>query len=65
MAPMKRPARPQAEFDGTLSVAETARRLHLTHKQVRNLLGTGKLNFVQIRRKLRIPQQEVSALVRR
>lgn len=65
MAPMKRPARPQPELDGTLSVAEAARRLHLTHKQVRQLLGTGKLNFVQIRRRFRIPKQEVTAMVRK
>jgi excisionase family DNA binding protein len=65
MAPMKRPAKPQPELDGTISITEAARCLHMTHKQVRDLLGTGKLNFVQIRRKFRIPKREVSALVRK
>ena len=65
MAPMKRPSAPHPEFEGTMSVTQAARRLHLTHKQVRHMLGTGKLNFVQVRRKFRIPTGEVKALVRK
>ena len=64
MAPMKRPAKPHPELAGTISIAEAARCLRLPHKQVRHLLGTGKLNFVQIRGKFRIPKQEVTALAR-
>ncbi|NIL98782.1 MAG: excisionase family DNA-binding protein [Planctomycetales bacterium] len=65
MTPMKRPANPHPELAGTVSIAEAARRLNLTHKQVRHLLATRILNFTQIRGKFRIPADEVTTLAAR
>ncbi len=63
MAPMKRPARPHPEREGTVSISEAARRLQVTPKLIRRWLGTRKLNFVQIRGELRIPLEELMPLV--
>ncbi len=60
MAPMKRTAsQTPPEFDGTLSIAEVAKRLKLSPKEVRRLLGQQKLGFVQIRGHFRIPAAEL------
>lgn len=64
MAPMKRPS--PAHFDEmseTLSLESAARRLHVTRKQVRRLLATRELDFVQIRGRFRVPRTSVDQFV--
>lgn len=60
MAPMKRPSPAHVdEMSETLSLESTARRLHVTRKQVRALLGTQELDFVQIRGRFRVSRVSV------
>lgn len=63
MPPMRKPSRAELpEFTGTLSLARAARELGIKQRQLRELLGNGKIPFVQVRGKFRIPER---ALVRR
>ena len=63
MAPMKRPASHHDSIYGdTLSLAVAARRLHLSRKNLRHLLGTGRVNFVQVRGQFRVPEKEIDEL---
>ncbi len=56
MVPMKRPAKPgHRHYHGTWSLAEAARRLAMSKKQLRRLLGSGQLEFVQIDGQIRVP----------
>jgi len=57
MAPMKRPSPSRVEgMTETLSLETAARRLHISRKKVRQLLGAGELDFVQIRGRFRVPR---------
>ncbi len=56
MAPMKRPADPRhSPYHGTWSLGKAARHFAMPKKQLRRLLGTGQLEFVQIEGQIRIP----------
>ena len=57
MAPMKRPA--VTETDDTLSVAALAHRWHMKRREVRRLLGAGRLPFIQLRGRIRVPRTAV------
>lgn len=59
MAPMRKPA-PQTR-ERTLSIDAYARRCHLTPREVRTLLGTGQLPFVQVRGQIRVPVEAMAA----
>ena len=60
MAPMKREADVhRREVAGPLSLAQLAQRWHTSRKDIRRLLRHGRLNFVQIRGHLRVPENEV------
>ena len=60
MSPMKKPAGSGKQHLGaTISLGAAARRLHITRREVRRLLGSGRLNFVQICGRLRVPLREV------
>jgi len=60
MAPMK-PERRERDPDvaDSLSLEQLARRWRMTRRQVRQVLGTGKLAFVQIRGRFRVSLDEV------
>lgn len=61
MAPMRKPTRLELpEFAGTLSLARAARQLGIKQRQLRELLGKGKLPFVQVRGKFRVPERALS-----
>lgn len=47
------------ELAGTVSLTQLARRWKTTRKSVRQLLGDGRLDFVQINGRLRVPYGEV------
>jgi hypothetical protein len=56
MAPMKRPADPRhSPYHGTWSLGKAARHFAMPKKQLRRLLGSGQLEFVQIEGQIRIP----------
>ena len=56
MAPMKRPTTPgHHEYRGTWSLDEVARQLKTTKRHVRQLLGDGQIDFVQICGHIRVP----------
>lgn len=65
MAPMKREA---ADVDPwlseTVSLVELARRWHISRKEVRQLLGHGQLQFVEIAGSLRVPRGAVESYER-
>ena len=64
MAPMKRPSPSHVdEMSDTLSLETTARRLHVSRKQVRQLLATRELDFVQIRGRFRVPRKAVEQFI--
>ncbi len=55
MPPMKRPSPTHdAIFGDTLSIAEIARRLSLTRREIRGMMSRGELDFVEIRGRLRV-----------
>lgn len=61
MAPMKpEPRRRDPDLADTLSLERLARRWKTSRKQVRRLLGTQQLGFVQIRGSFRVPLAEVT-----
>ncbi len=61
MAPMKRPLAggSQGYYEGTWSLREAARRLRISEKDLRRLLATGQLDFVQIAGQIRVPTEYV------
>ena len=60
MAPMKHEVDGRRrEVAGTLSLTRLAKRWHTTRKDIRRLLRHGLLSFVQIRGRLRVPEDEV------
>lgn len=66
MAPMKRPADEvsQGYYQGTWSLGEAARRLGVSKKDLRCLLASGQLDFVQIAGQIRIPIEYVQQRMR-
>lgn len=48
------------EFADTLTLTTAARQMHLTTMQVRRLMGSGTLAFVQVRGAFRIPKQAIA-----
>ncbi len=64
MAPMKRLSPSHVkDVDETLSLESVARRLHITRKKTRELLGKGQLDFVQIRGHFRIPRASLERYI--
>lgn len=64
MPPMKRPANPQRSiFTGTVSIHSAARRLEMSPKAFRRMMGTGQIEFVQIRGEIRVPRRELTRLL--
>lgn len=59
MSPMKRLGSHADDFAGTISIDQLARRWHTTRREIRRMLGGGKMTFVQIRGQLRVPREEV------
>lgn len=58
MAPMRKPAPPDANpWRHTLSIDAYAREHQLTRREVRQLLGTGRLPFVQVRGQIRVVKE--------
>ena len=65
MAPMKRQAgAADRAASGTLSLAQVARRWHISQRELRRMLGDQQLGFVQIRGRFRVPVTEVKRLER-
>jgi len=65
MAPMKRDAAPVDPWlSETVSLVELSRRWHMPRKQVRRLLGHGRLGFVEIAGSLRVPRDAVEGYER-
>jgi excisionase family DNA binding protein len=63
---MKKPAtKRDLIYDQTVSITEAARRLHATRTDVRHLLATRQMSFVQVRGQLRIPTRELTAFRRK
>lgn len=63
MAPMKRPSSVvNPTTSGTLSLAQVARRWHISQREVRRMLGHQQLGFVQVRGRIRVPVTEVKRL---
>ncbi|QDU56335.1 MerR family transcriptional regulator [Aeoliella mucimassa] len=55
-APMRTPPPPRDDsLRGTLTIEAYARRQGLTQREVRQMLGTGKVPFVQVRGQIRVP----------
>lgn len=65
MAPMKRPAAPHPYLAGTLSLNRLARRWHCPIREIRRLLASQRVAFVQIGQHLRVPLGEVERQERR
>ena len=63
MAPMKRPAKRRPEFSKTVSIEEAARRTQLPRKEIRRLMGAGRLGFIQIRGRFRVWMRDLERLV--
>jgi len=59
MSPMKRTGSHADDFSGTLSIDQLARRWRTTRREIRHMLAHGKMTFVQIRGRLRVPRDEV------
>ena len=61
MAPMKtvRKSRPGESVNDTFSLSQLAKRWNISRRQVRQLLQSRQLPFVQIRGELRVPQAAV------
>jgi len=54
---MKKPAPPKDDsWQATLSVEAFAHRRGLKPREVRRLLGTGRLPFIQVRGQIRVPR---------
>ena len=66
MAPMKCPSRrqPADVFEDSFSLTHLAQRWHMHRRDVRHLLQTGRLPFVQVRRQLRVPRGAVDEFER-
>jgi len=62
MAPMKCPSRRQSTdvLQDSYTLTHLARRWHMHRREVRRLLQTGQLPFVQIRNQLRVPRAAVA-----
>jgi excisionase family DNA binding protein len=62
MAPMKCPARnePADVFQDSFTLTHLARRWHVHRREVRQLLQTGQLPFVQVSGQLRVPRAAVA-----
>jgi hypothetical protein len=62
MPPMRKPAPASDDpWRHTLSIDTYARRHQLTVGEVRQLLGSGQLPFVQIRGQIRVASQRISS----
>lgn len=62
MPPMRKPApTARSPWQKTLSIDAYARRHQLTPREVRHLLGTGQLPFVELRGQIRIPLRPFDA----
>lgn len=60
MTPMKSgPPRRDPKFAGTVSIAQVARRWRRRERDIRRMLGSRELAFVQIGGSLRVPLSEV------
>ncbi len=60
MSPMKpNRLKPNPHLADTLSLTQLARRLNVSQKEVRRLLGHQSLGFVQVRGCFRVPLTEV------
>ncbi len=62
MAPMKCPSRNETTevFQDSLTLTHLAHRWHMHRREVRHLLQTGQLPFVQVREQLRVPRAAVA-----
>lgn len=62
MAPMKCPSRhdPADVFEDSYTLTHLARRWQMHRREVRHLLQTGQLPFVQVRNQLRVPRTAVA-----
>jgi len=62
MAPMKCPARsePADVFQDSFTLTHLAQRWHMHRREVRHLLKTGQLPFVQVRSQFRVPKAAVA-----
>ena len=67
MAPMKCPARNESTdvFQDSFTLTHLARRWHVHRREVRQLLQTGQLPFVQLRGQLRVPRAAVAEFERK
>ncbi|MBN1910948.1 MAG: hypothetical protein JW818_14475 [Pirellulales bacterium] len=60
MAPMKpEPPKRDPDLEGTLSLDQLARRWNVPRKEVRHLLTTQKLDFLQVRGQIRVRLADV------
>ena len=62
MAPMKRPAVQSVAGQETCSLAEAAKRLRVSQRELRAMLSSRQLDFVQWRGKFRIPREQIERL---
>ena len=66
MAPMKSPARsePADVFQDSFTLTHLAKHWHMHRREVRHLLQTGQLPFVQVRGQFRVPRAAVAEFER-
>lgn len=58
MAPMRKPAPPQHEpWQSTMSIDAYARARGMQRREVKQLLATGQLPFIQLAGQIRIPRE--------
>lgn len=63
MAPMRKPAQASDDpWQNTLSIDGYARKHQLTPREVRHLLSTRQLPFVQVRGQIRVPTVSIAEL---
>jgi hypothetical protein len=62
MAPMKCPSQNQSadDFQDSYTLTHLAHRWHMHRREVRHLLQTGQLSFVQVQNQLRVPRSAVA-----
>ena len=62
MPRMKPPRKPSVTFGDTFSLGALARRWRVPRREVRRLLQEGKVPFVEIEGRLRVPKREVAGV---
>ena len=58
--PMRPPGHGQSPFRGTVSLSRAARLWNLPRREVRRLVQQGKLPFIQVMGRIRVPRSVLS-----